>query len=83
MAQDFLAVPDSSAASERQFSSAWHIGTNFQNHLLPVMFKAVQVLKGGYKAGLLSVHLEVSALALELNCKVDELIWNGDGDGND
>jgi len=37
------------------------------------MFEAMQVLKGGYKAGILSAHLEVSALAKELNCIVDEI----------
>jgi hAT family C-terminal dimerisation region len=29
MAQDFLSIPGSSTASECQFSSAQHIGTNF------------------------------------------------------
>jgi hypothetical protein len=78
MARDFHTVPASSAASERQFSSARHIGTDFRNCLSPTMFEAVQVLKGGYKAGILSVHLEVLALAKDLECPLDELL----GDGN-
>lgn len=73
MARDFLAIPGSSTASERQFSSARHIGTDFRNRLSPTMFEAVQMLKGGYKAGMISAHLEISALAKELDCEVDEL----------
>jgi len=37
------------------------------------MFEAMQMLKGGYKAGMISVHLEILALAKELDCAVDEL----------
>jgi hypothetical protein len=73
MARDFLAIPGSSTASERQFSSARHIGTDFQNRLSLTMFKAMQMLKGGYKAGMISAHLEILALAKELDCAVDEL----------
>jgi hypothetical protein len=40
------------------------------------MFKAMQMLKGGYKAGIISAHLEISALAKELDCTVDELLFN-------
>lgn len=78
MARDFLAIPGSSTASERQFSSARHIGTDFRNRLSPTMFEAVQVLKGGYRAGIMSAHLEISALAKELDCTVDELTFDGD-----
>jgi hAT family C-terminal dimerisation region len=59
MARDFLAIPSSSTASERQFSSAQHIGTDFRNRLSPTMFEAMQMLKGGYKAGIISAHLEI------------------------
>ena len=69
-----------STASERQFSSARHIGTDFRNHLSPTMFEAVQMLKGGYKAGMISAQLEISALAKELDCTVDELILCGNID---
>jgi hypothetical protein len=78
MARDFLAIPGSSTASERQFSSARHIGTDFRNRLSPIMFEAVQMLKGGYKSGIISAHLEVSALAKDLDCTVDELSFNND-----
>ena len=74
MARDFLAIPGSSTASECQFSSARHIGTDFQNCLLPCMFEAVQVLKGGYKSGVLTANIEVLALAKELDCPVEELL---------
>lgn len=77
MARDFLAIPGSSTASERQFSSARHIGTDFRNRLSPEMFEAVQILKGGYKANIVSAHLEMSALSKELDCTVDELIDEG------
>jgi hypothetical protein len=78
MARDFLAIPGSSTASERQFSSVRHIGTDFRNSLSPTMFEAVQMLKGGYKAGVVSAHLEISALAKELDCTVDELLLDSD-----
>ena len=74
MARDFLAIPGSSTASERQFSSARHIGTDFWNRLSLCMFEAVQVLKGGYKSGVLTANIEVLALAKELDCPVEELL---------
>jgi hypothetical protein len=73
MARDFLAIPGSSTASERQFSSARHIGTDFRNRLSPIMFKAVQTLKGGYKSSIISAHLEVSVLSKDLDCTIDKL----------
>jgi hypothetical protein len=82
MARDFLAVPGSSTASERQFSSARHIGTDFRNRISPTMFEAVQVLKGGYKAGVLSAHIEAKALAEELDCAIDDLILEDNGGDN-
>jgi hypothetical protein len=76
MAQDFLAIPGSSMASECQFSSTQHISTDFQNCLSPTMFEAIQMVKGGYKAGIISAHLEILALAKELDCTVDELLFD-------
>ena len=38
------------------------------------MFETVQVVKGGYKAGILSANLETAALAKELDCAVDDMI---------
>jgi hAT family C-terminal dimerisation region len=76
MARDFLAIPGSSTASECQFSSAQHISTDFRNRLSPIMFKAVQMLKGGYKAGIISAHLEILALAKKLDCIVDKLLFD-------
>jgi hypothetical protein len=40
------------------------------------MFEAVQMLEGGYKAGIISAHLEISALAKELDCTVDKLLFD-------
>jgi len=77
MARDFLAIPGSSTASECQFSSAQHIGTDFRNCLSPTMFEAMQMLKGGYKASIISTHLKITALAKELDCTVDELMLDG------
>jgi hypothetical protein len=74
MAQDYLTICSSSMASEWQFYSACHIGTNFRNCLTPTMFKAVQLLKGGYKAGVILAHLKVAALAKELDCPTEELV---------
>lgn len=74
MARDLLAIQGSSTPSERQFSSARHIGTDFRNRLSPDMFEAVQTLKSGYKGGIISAHLEATALAKELNCTIEELI---------
>jgi hypothetical protein len=41
------------------------------------MFKAIQMLKGGYKAGIISANLEASALTKELHCAVDEILDDG------
>jgi hypothetical protein len=79
MARDYLAIPASSTASERQFSSGRHIGTDFRNRLSPEMFEAVQVLKGGYKAGVISAHLEIAALAKELGCTAEDMGADADG----
>ena len=55
-------------------SSAQHIGTDFWNCLSLCMFEAMQVLKGGYKGGILTANLKGLALAKELNCPVEELL---------
>jgi hypothetical protein len=39
-----------------------HIGTDFRNRLSPRMFEAVQILKGGYKAGVISARAEIQSL---------------------
>jgi hAT family C-terminal dimerisation region len=59
IAQDYLAIPGSSVASERAFSSMRHIGTDHRNKLSTEMFQAIQILKGGYKAGLIGAAAEV------------------------
>ena len=41
---------------------------------MPALFEAVQVLKGGYKGGTLSAHIEITALAKELKCTVEDII---------
>jgi len=41
------------------------------------MFEAMQMLKGGYKAGIISTHLKIIALVKELDCTVDELMLDG------
>jgi hypothetical protein len=61
IACDYLAIPGLSVPSERSFSSMRHIGTDFRNCLSPSMFKAVQILKSGYKAGTISAMGEVMA----------------------
>ena len=42
------------------------------------MFKAIQVLKGGYKDGMISTHLEVLALAKEFDFPIEEAMCDGD-----
>jgi hypothetical protein len=36
-----------------------HIGTDHRNKLSTEMFEAIQILKGGYKAGIISAAAEV------------------------
>ena len=42
------------------------------------MFEAMQVLNGGYKDGMISAHLEVLALAKELDFPIEEAIQDSD-----
>ena len=56
--RDYLAIPGSSVPSERSFSSMRHIGTDFCNRLSPRMLMATQILKGGYKMGIISASGE-------------------------
>jgi len=42
------------------------------------IFEAVQVLKGGCKDGMISAHLEVLALAKELDFPIEEAMHDGD-----
>ena len=37
-----------------------HIGTDFRNSLGPRMFESLQILKGGYKLGIISAEGEIS-----------------------
>lgn len=63
MARDYLAVPGASTASERAFSSMRHIGTDFRNALGTKTFEALQVLKSGYKNGVISAASEIAKAA--------------------
>lgn len=62
LARDYLSIPGSAVASERSFSSSRHIGTDFRNSLGTDTFEAVQIVKAGYKAGLISAADEVFAM---------------------
>jgi hypothetical protein len=48
-----LAVPATSAPSERDFSSSGHTVTHARNQLTPVLMEALQVLKFNHKNGIL------------------------------
>ena len=58
-------------ALERAFLSMCHIGTDFHNRLSPRMFEAVQILKGGYKAGTILTAAEVEALEAGAGSSMD------------
>jgi hypothetical protein len=53
MARDYLAIQGSSVPSERAFSSGGITGTSARNQLNPETFEALQLLKGGYRTGVL------------------------------
>jgi hypothetical protein len=54
MAQDYLAIQGSSVPSERAFSSGGITGTLLRNRLNPETYEALQILKSGYKSGILT-----------------------------
>ena len=49
MARDYLAIPATSAASERLFSSGKHLITDYRNSLCPETIQACQCLKSWIK----------------------------------
>jgi hypothetical protein len=51
MAQDYLAIQGSATPSERAFSHSGITDTKRRNHLSPVIFEALQLLKSGYHNG--------------------------------
>lgn len=59
IARDYLAIPGSSVPAERSFSSSRHIGTDFRNRISPEIFESLQILKDGYKEGLISAVKEI------------------------
>lgn len=67
MALDYLAIQGSSVASERAFSSGGRTGTKLRNRLLPDNFEAIQILKDGYRTGIINAVQEAALHAdLEL-----------------
>ena len=56
MARDYLAIQGSSVPSERAFSSGGLTGTLLRNNLTPEAFEALQILKSGYKHGIMAAH---------------------------
>ncbi|KAG8915254.1 hypothetical protein FRC02_004590, partial [Tulasnella sp. 418] len=56
--QNFLPIQGSSVPCERIFSSAGLTGTDRRNRLNSVTFEALQVLKAGYKSGLVITNVE-------------------------
>ena len=65
MALDYLAIQGSTVASERAFSSGCRTGTKLRNHLKPDTFQAVQLLKDGYRTGMITA-VEQASLHEEL-----------------
>jgi hypothetical protein len=61
MACDYLAIQGSSVPSERAFSSGGITVTSLRNKLNPDTFEALQILKGGYRSGLLTSSEEAMA----------------------
>lgn len=59
MARDYLAIQGSSVPPEHTFSSGGLTGTILHNNLTPEVFKAIQILKSGYKHGNITAHEEV------------------------
>ena len=65
MALDYLAIQGSYVASERAFSSGRCTGTKLRNRLKPDTFQAVQLLKDGYRTGVIAA-VEQASLHEEL-----------------
>ncbi|GLB42145.1 putative hAT family C-terminal dimerisation region [Lyophyllum shimeji] len=61
MARDYLAIQGSSVPSERAFSSGGLTGTLLRNQLTPKTFEALQILKSGYKHGIIKADEEALA----------------------
>jgi hypothetical protein len=53
MVHDYLAIQGSSVPSEHAFSLDGITGTPTHNQLSPETFEALQLLKGGYRTGVL------------------------------
>ena len=59
--QDYLAIQESSVASEHAFSSGWLTGTYLCNQLKTDTFKALQIIKSAYHNGVLSASDEAAS----------------------
>ncbi len=60
MALDYLAIQGSSVVSERAFSSGGRTGTKLRNRLFPDNFEAIQILKDGYRTGMINAVQEAA-----------------------
>ena len=81
MARDYLAIQGSSVASERAFSSGARTGTTLRNRLSPETFEALQIVKDGYKTGLISASEQAEEFAQELlgdNGVIDRILDDDD-----
>ncbi|THG95518.1 hypothetical protein EW026_g6148 [Hermanssonia centrifuga] len=65
IARDYLAIQGSAVASERAFSSGGRTGTALRNHLASATFEALQILKSGYRDGIVSAVEAVAQAAKE------------------
>lgn len=63
MAHDYLAIQGAAIPSERAFSSGGLTGTSHHSHLKPDIFKALQLLKSGYRNGHISAAEEAGVHA--------------------
>ena len=72
MALDYLAIQGSSVASERAFSSGGRTGTKLRNRLKPDTFQAVQLLKDGYRTGIITAVEQASLYEELVDEHVDE-----------
>ena len=63
MTKDYLAIQGSAVASERAFSSGKITGTARRNRLKPETFEALQLLKDGYRTGLVDVSAQAQRAA--------------------